>query len=90
MKQALLMNPDTLKDLLSGSPGPAPGSAPSPQQSHGSSHSHFTSRRDWQAVTVSPCSHMIIRIFAECIGTPALLEQHLRYRIEAVLEAKKQ
>lgn len=55
MKQALLKNPDNMKDLLSGSPAPASGPAPgpSPQQSLGSSHSHFTSHRDWQAVTVS-------------------------------------
>ena len=79
MKQALLMNPDSMKDLLSGIPGPAPGPGPgpSPQQSLGISHSHFTSRRDWQAVTVSPCSHMIISKDPQFIPTPALLEQHL-------------
>lgn len=43
MKQALLMNPDSMKDLLNGSS----------QQTLGTSHSSFTSRRDWQAVTVS-------------------------------------
>ena len=63
MKQALLMNPDNMKDLLSGSspaPGPASAPGPGPQRTLGSSHSHFTSRRDWQAVTVSPSYDMHI------------------------------
>lgn len=66
MKQALLMNPDNMKDLLSGSsgpalaPGPAAAPGPGPQHSLGSSHSYFTSRRDWQAVTVNPSYDMHI------------------------------
>ena len=44
MKQALLMNPDSMQDLLLGT---------SQQPSMGAGHTSFTSRRDWQSVTVS-------------------------------------
>lgn len=44
MKQALLMNPDSMRDLLMGT---------THQSSIGTGHTSFTSRRDWQSVTVS-------------------------------------
>ena len=54
MKQALLMNPDSMKDLLNSS---------SPISNLGGSHSSFTSRRDWQSVTVSfPCGIVEFRV----------------------------
>ncbi|KAL0029339.1 hypothetical protein WJX77_000730 [Trebouxia sp. C0004] len=42
MKQALLMNPDSMQDLLMGT---------THQPSIGTGHTSFTSRRDWQSVT---------------------------------------
>ncbi|DBB07219.1 TPA: hypothetical protein ACH3X1_011783 [Trebouxia sp. C0004] len=47
MKQALLMNPDSMQDLLMGT---------THQPSIGTGHTSFTSRRDWQSVTVSHSS----------------------------------
>ncbi len=44
MKQALLMNPDSMQDLLLGT---------THQPSMGTSNASFTSRRDWKSVTVS-------------------------------------
>ncbi len=44
MKQALLANPDSMQDLLMGT---------THQASMGAGHTSFTSRRDWQSVTVS-------------------------------------